>query len=55
MPQAPECRMCGEFMELRIIRTPHPASDLRVPPKPSRMYRGPALRNRTAILLLSRE
>jgi hypothetical protein len=24
MPQAPECRMCGELMELRIVRAPHP-------------------------------
>jgi hypothetical protein len=30
MPQAPECRMCGELMELQIIRAPHPADDAHV-------------------------
>jgi hypothetical protein len=28
MPQAPECKMCGELMELHTIRAPHPADDL---------------------------
>ena len=30
MPQAPECRMCGELMELRIVRAPPPADDLHI-------------------------
>ena len=30
MPKAPECRMCGELMELRIIRASHPADDLHI-------------------------
>jgi uncharacterized Zn finger protein len=30
MPQPPECKMCGELMELRIIRAPHPADDIHV-------------------------
>jgi hypothetical protein len=30
MPQAPECWMCGELMELRIVRAPHPADDLHI-------------------------
>ena len=30
MPQAPECKMCGELMELRTVRAPHPADDVQV-------------------------
>ena len=30
MPQPPECWICGELLELRIIRTPHPAGDVPV-------------------------
>jgi hypothetical protein len=30
MPQAPECKICGELLELKTIRAPHPADDVHV-------------------------